>query len=105
MRKVLVSLLMLLMVSACATSGRVYNRDASDTFVIGVTTANEAINSLGEPDTDIVRSVDGVRVLRWSYRKLRGIAVYEYVLAANFDQSGKLVYLHNPTGGQIIDPF
>lgn len=105
MGRALASLLMLLVVAGCATSGRVYDRDASDGFVLGVTTADQAIDALGEPDMDLVRPDNGMRILRWRYRKLRGLSVTQYSLGANFDRSGKLVYLHNPADGQVIAPF
>ena len=105
MRKVLVCVVFTLLLTACATQGRVYDRAASDAFRMGVTTAEDAIAALGEPEIDLVRPSDGVRVLRWRYRRLRGISVDEHVLSANFDRTGRLIYLHNPVEGQRIDPF
>lgn len=105
MRGALAALSVALLLTACATQGRVYDRDASEAFRIGVTTAEDAISALGPPDMDMVRPADNVRILRWSYRRLRGVSVDEHVLSANFDASGRLIYLHNPTAGQRIDPF
>lgn len=105
MRKLTSVLALTILLAACAIEGRVYDRQASDAFRIGVTTADEAMTALGEPDMDIVRPSDGVRILRWRYRRLRGISVDEHVLSANFDNAGLLVYLHNPEKGQNISPF
>lgn len=105
MRGALAALSVALLLTACATQGRVHDRDASEAFRIGVTTAEDAISALGPPDMDTVRPADNVRILRWSYRRLRGVSVDEHVLSANFDASGRLIYLHNPAAGQRIDPF
>lgn len=94
-----------LVLASCATEGRVYDRQASESFRIGVTTPAEAVAALGDPDMDLVRPTDGVRILRWRYRRLRGLSVDEHVLSANFDPSGRLIYLHNPEEGQPIPPF
>ncbi|WP_447909147.1 hypothetical protein [Brevundimonas bullata] len=91
--------------TACATEGRIYNREASDAFRLGTTSADEAIQALGQPDLDFIRPIDNVRIMRWTYRRQRFLSVDEHVLSANFGPNGKLVYLHNPAEGQRIDPF
>ena len=90
--------------ASCATDGRVYDRGASDTFRIGTTTADQAAAALGVPDQDI-RRTDGLRVLVWKYRTLKGLVVREHILSARFDRQGRMTDLHNPGDGQIIDPF
>lgn len=105
MRLGLLGITIVLFLGSCATEGRVYDREASDNFRIGFTSAEDAIAALGSPDLDIVRPGDQVRILRWQYSRLRGLSVTQHVLSANFDRTGKLVYLHNPVAGQVIDPF
>jgi hypothetical protein len=90
--------------ASCATQGHVYDRAESDNFEIGVTTAEQVMTALGPPDLDLLRP-DGMRILRWRYRILRGLSVEEHVLSANFNTAGMLIYLHNPEEGQQISPF
>lgn len=94
----------LLLLSACATRGTVFDRAASDAFVIGRTTPAAAIAALGPPSLDLSRP-DGLRILRWEYQQLRGIGIYRHVIGANFGPDGRLVYLHNPKDPEVVDPF
>ena len=92
------------LVAACATHGRVYDRAASEAFRAGVTTPDQALAALGPADVDVHRP-DGGRVLAWKYRRLTGLTVREYTLSARFDAAGRMIDLHNPEEGQVIDPF
>ena len=104
MRRCLIGVAAAALLASCATQGRVYDRAVSDKFEIGVTTTEQAMTALGPPDLDLLRP-DGMRILRWRYRLLRGLSVEEHVLSANFNNAGTLIYLHNPEEGQQISPF
>ena len=93
-----------LALASCATAGRVHDRAASEAFRIGVTTPAEALAAMGPADVDVQRP-DGWRVLAWTYRRLTGLTVREYTVSARFDQAGRMIDLHNPEDGQVIDPF
>jgi len=94
----------LLLLSACATRGTVFDRAASDAFVIGQTTPAEAIAALGAPTLDLSRP-DGLRIMRWEYQRLTGITITRHVVGASFGPEGRLVSLHNPKQPEIVDPF
>ena len=93
-----------LALTSCATAGRVHDRTASEAFRIGVTTSAEALAAMGPADVDVHRP-DGGRVLAWKYRRLTGLTVREYTVSARFDAAGRMIGLHNPEDGQVIDPF
>ena len=93
-----------MLLSACATRGAVFDRAASDAFVLGQTTPAQALAALGSPSIDLSRP-DGLRILRWEYQRLNGIVITRHVVSANFGPDGKLVYLHNPKDPEIVDPF
>ena len=90
--------------AACATSGRVHDRAASEAFQPGVTTPEQALAAMGPADVDVHRP-DGGRVRAWKYRRLIGLTVREYTVSARFDAAGRMIDVHNPEDGQIIDPF
>lgn len=93
-----------ILIASCATRGQVFDRALSDDFVIGQTTPAEAIAALGAPSFDYLRP-DGLRVVRWEYQRLRGLAITRYVIGANFGAYGRLTYLHNPERPEVVDPF
>lgn len=93
-----------LLLASCATEGRVHDRAASEAFRPGVTTPAQALAAMGPADVDVHRP-DGGRVLAWKYRRLTGLTVREYTVSARFDAAGRMIDLHNPTEGQVIDPF
>ena len=93
-----------LILASCATAGRVHDRAASEAFRPGVTTAAEALAAMGAADVDVHRP-DGGRVLAWKYRRLTALTVREYTVSARFDAAGRMIDVHNPEDGQVIDPF
>ena len=93
-----------LILASCATAGRVHDRAASEAFRPGVTTPAEALAAMGRADMDVHRP-DGGRVLVWKYRRLTGLSVREYTVSARFDAGGRMIDVHNPEEGQVIDPF
>ena len=93
-----------LWLAACATAGRVHDRAASEAFRPGVTTPTQALAAMGPADVDVTRP-DGGRVLAWKYRRLSGLTLREYTVSARFDAAGRMIDVHNPTEGQVIDPF
>ena len=93
-----------ILIASCATRGQVFDSERSNTFVIGQTTPEEAVAALGEPSFDYLRP-DGLRIVRWEYQRLRGLAITRHVIGANFGADGRLTYLHNPKRPEVVDPF
>lgn len=92
-----------LVVTGCATRGRVFDDRPARAFVIGQTTADQAIAALGPPTRD--RTVpNGRRFLEWSYGRLVLGFPYQRRVMATF-QDGRMTHLHAPQDDEDIAVF
>ncbi len=92
-----------LIVGGCATQGRVFDDRVTRDFVVGQTTAEEAITALGAPRIDFTRP-DGLRVVQWFYTRTVVIQPFRRSVSATF-RDGRLASLQAPLKDEEISIF
>lgn len=79
--------LVLLVLSACTSTGTKVDQDKLSTFVKGKTTYSEVVQQLGKPDQSIAHA-DGTTTILYTYKQTAGSAVSYIPIVGGFIEDG-----------------
>ncbi len=81
------SILVLLVLSACTSTGTKVDQEKLSTFVKGKTTYSEVIQQLGKPDQSTIHN-DGTMVVVYTYKQTMGEAANYIPFVGGFIEGG-----------------